>query len=356
MAGFCVEGTYYLDKKNSPVGLLRCYTLNIRLIEALYLFESCGSSHVIIQKATDQAPLERCLWRDYPTNLNEAELNDPLTVVSNFFKAYTLQQYRAQLYEWLEHGLSSKAAREFITTNDLVSVYENLQKIYSASWVIYQRLAEKPYLKNIFHPNHDMGNTKTNKPVNLYKLNTDILNSEQEKVSSLISIIKHKVPTVQCVIYLGAAPEYTDKLFLLVLTSRDETETAQALNCMIEDSCKPIASVTVLCHYTTALAIALENHSRFFHQAMHCPVVYLSGDFILPVTKPIERIAANESASFKWKHWLQQGKDFLTGAEFFLRQESANAAFVFITSMCGVCFDSLYTGRKRIRYDSPQPI
>jgi HEPN domain-containing protein len=331
---FVLKEAYYLDEKNSPVGLLRCYTLNIRLIEALYLFESCKSNHVLIQKATDPAPLERCLWRDYPTNLNEDELNDPLMVISNFFRDYTLQQYREQLYEWLEHGLSSKAAHEFITTADLVSVYENLQKLYSAAWVIYQRLAEKPYVKNIFHPNHDVANT--NEPFNLYKLNTVIPHSEQEKISSLIGIIKHKVPTVQCVIYLGAAPENTDKLFLLVLTSRDETETAQSLNCLIEDSCKPIASATVLCHYTTALLTALENNSRFFHQAMHCPAVYLSGDFILPVAKPLDRIAANESATFKWNHWLKQGKDFLAGAEFYLRQESANAA-LFSLHQCAEC-------------------
>jgi len=333
---FVLKETYYLDEKNSPVGLLRCYTLNIRLIEALYLFESCDSNHLLVQKATDPAPLERCLWRDYPTNLTEAELDDPFTVISKFFKAFTLQQYRVQLYDWLEHGLSSKAAHEFITTADLVGVYENLQKMYSAAWVIYQRSAEKPYVKNIFHPNHDMGNTKANKPVNFYKLNTNIANSEQEKFSSLISIIKHKVPTVQCIVYLGAATEFTDRMFLLVLTSRDETETAQSLNCLIEDSCKPVAKVTALCHYTTALTTALENNSRFFHQATHCPVVYLSGDFILPFAKPIERIAANESASFKWNYWLQQGKDFLKGADFYLRQENANAS-LFSLHQCAEC-------------------
>jgi HEPN domain-containing protein len=333
---FVLKETYYLDEKNSPAGLLRCYMLNIRLIEALYLFEICDSNHLLVQKATDPAPLERCLRRDYPTNLTEDEFNEPLKVISNFFKYYTLQQYREQLYEWLEHGLSSKAAHEFITTADLVGVYENLQKLYSAAWVIYQRLAEKPYLKKIFHPNHDMGNIKTNKLRNFYKLNTDIPNSEQEKTSSLIGIIKHKVPTVQCVIYLGAAPENTDKLFLLVLTSRDETETAQSLNCLIEDRCKPIATVTAMCHYTTALLTALENNSRFFHQAMNCPVIYLSGNFILPVPKPLDRIAANESANFKWNHWLQQGKDFLSGADFYLRQESANTA-LFSLHQCAEC-------------------
>lgn len=333
---FVLKETYYLDEKNSPVGLLRCYMLNIRLIEALYLFETCDSNHLLIQKATDPAPLERCLWRDYPTNLTEDELNEPLKVISNFFKDYTLQQYREQLYEWLEHGLSSKAAHEFITTSDLIGVYENLQKIYSAAWVIYQRLAEKPYVKNIFLPGIKADVSDSNKPINLYKLNTVIANYEREKFSRLTSTIKHKVPTVQCVIYLGAEPENTDKLFLLVLTSRDETETAQSLNCLIEDSCKPIATVTAMCHYTTALLTALENNSRFFHQAMNCPVIYLSGDFILPVPKPLDRIAANESASFKWNHWLQQGKAFLAGAEFYLRQESANAA-LFSLHQCAEC-------------------
>lgn len=332
---FVLTETYYLDENNSPVGLLRCYTLNIRLIEALYLFESCDSNHLLIQKATDPAPLERCLWRDYPTNLTESEINDPLMVVSNFFKAYTLQQYREQLYEWLEHGLSSKAAHEFITTADLVSVYENLQRLYSAAWVIFQRLSEKPYLKNIFHPDgHD--NVKISNTLNPYKLRTAIPNCQQEKISKIVSIIKHKVPTTQCVICLGTIPDNGERIFLLVLTSREETATAQSLNCMIEDSCRDIAKVTALVHFTTAMLTALENNSRFFHQAIHCPVVYLSGDFILPVPKPLERIAAKESESFKWEGWLQQGKDFLAGADFYLRQESANAA-LFSLHQCAEC-------------------
>jgi HEPN domain-containing protein len=218
----------------------------------------------------------------------------------------------------------------------LIDVYENLQKLYSAAWVIFQRLSEKPYLKNLFYRDIDADSPNANQPINLYKLNTAISNSEQEKFSRLIGIIKCKVPTVQCVIYLGAAPDFTDKMFLLVLTSRDETETAQSLNCLIEDSCKPVASVTVLCHYTTALLTALQSNSRFFHQAMNCPVVYLSGDFILPVAKPLDRIAANESATFKWNHWLKQGKNFLAGAEFYLRQESANAA-LFSLHQCVEC-------------------
>jgi len=332
---FVLKEAYYLDGKNSPLGLLLFYKLNVRLIEALYLFHSGHSNNLSMQPPCEPAPLEECLWRDYPTNLSEAELKNPLLTVSNFFNAYTLQQYREQLDEWLEHGLSSKAAREFITTNDLVNVYENLQKLYSAAWVIFQRLSEKPYLKNLFHPDrHDT--VKTSNTVNLYKLKTAVLSCQQEKISKIVGIIKHKVPTTQCVICLGTIPENAERIFLLVLTSREETATAQLLNCMIEDSCRDIAKVTALVHFTTAMLTALENNSRFFHQAIHCPVIYLSGDLILPTPKPLERIAAKESESFKWESWLRQGKDFLAGAEFYLRQESANAA-LFSLHQCAEC-------------------
>lgn len=321
---FVLMEAYYLDEKRSPVGLLLFYKLNVRLIEALYLFSGINKD-LPFHSAGEPGPLEEGFWRDYPTNLGEAELNDPNIVISNFFKAYTIQQYREHLYEWLEHALSSKAVREFITTNDLVKVYENLQKLYSAAWMIYQRLAEKPYLKNIFHPEREE-NTETGSNVSLYQLNVAIPNSEQEKISKAISIIKHKVPTTQAVICLGTIPDNAERIFLLVLTSREETQTAQSLNCLIEDSCRKIAKVTALVHFTTAMLTALANNSRFFHQAIHCPVIYLSGDLIMPTPKPLERIAAKESESFKWESWLQQGKDFLAGADFYLRQESANAA------------------------------
>lgn len=321
---FVLTEAYYLDEKQSPVGLLLFYKLNVRLIEALYLFSGINKEPPV-HSAGEPGPLEEGLWRDYPTNLSESELNDPNIVISNFFKAYTLQQYREHLYEWLEHGLSSKAAREFIATNDLVNVYENLQKLYSAAWVINQRLAEKPYLKNLFNPDRH-GNQEKRDSVNLYQLNTAIPNSEQEKISKIVSIIKHKVPTTQAVICLGTIPDNAERIFLLVLTSREETQTAQSLNCLIEDSCRDFAKVTALVHFTTAMLTALGNNSRFFHQAIHCPIIYLSGDMVMPTPKPLERIAAKESESFKWESWLQQGKDFLAGADFYLRQETANAA------------------------------
>jgi hypothetical protein len=80
-----------MDEKNSPVGLLHFYNLNIRLIESLYLFHSGTSNNLPIQSLSEPAPLETCLWRDYPTNLTDAELSNPLKISKSFFEAYSVQ-------------------------------------------------------------------------------------------------------------------------------------------------------------------------------------------------------------------------------------------------------------------------
>ncbi|RCH53602.1 hypothetical protein DJ568_16770 [Mucilaginibacter hurinus] len=323
---YVLKGDYYKDEKNSPAGLLHFHKLNICLIEAMCLIEVQETTLGSIRLSkSEQITLEQVTWRDYPNNLTQAELLNPLLVVDIFFQEYSLPQYREQLYQWLSYGLSAKAAREFVDTIDLVKVYENLQKLYSAAWLIHQRTTATPYLK-VSRPMTNNANINEGGIISLYQLNTLVPPTEQAKISKIVGIIKHKVPTTQCVIYLGTIPDNTERIFLLVLTSREETATAQSLNCLIEDSCRDIGKVTALVHYTTAMLTALANNSRFFHHAIHCPVIYLSGDLILPTPKPLERIAAKESESFKWESWLSQGKDFLAGAEFYLRQDAANAA------------------------------
>ncbi len=93
---FVLKEAYYLDEKRSPVSLLLFYKLNVRLIEALYLFSGVNKE-LPVHLTGEPDLLESVLWKDYPTNLSEAELNEPLIVINNFFKAFTLQQYREHL-------------------------------------------------------------------------------------------------------------------------------------------------------------------------------------------------------------------------------------------------------------------
>jgi len=145
-----IADRYYVDRKGSPSGLLFTHKLNVKLVEAMYLLLQVNWSKIMMITAIHHSGLlseEKNTWPYFPDMLNEEELLNPFLVIKAFFNDYTLPQYRDFLYEWLEHGLSSNAAAEFIETADLIKVYENLQKLYAAAWLIHQRTSNHPYLK-----------------------------------------------------------------------------------------------------------------------------------------------------------------------------------------------------------------
>jgi len=148
---YILEDGFYSDHKGSPAGILFTYQLHIKLVEAIYLLARPERSKVMMLislNSREQLQIEKDNWSYFPNNLSEQELLNPFLILKEFFKVFNLPQYRIIFYEWLEHSLSSKAANEFIGTLDFIRVYESLQKLYSAAWLIYQRTTEKPYFKD----------------------------------------------------------------------------------------------------------------------------------------------------------------------------------------------------------------
>ena len=329
-----LEDKYFVDSNNSPYGLLYFHKLNICLIEAVHLLKETGGFPQIIQQI-ENLKAEQENWRDYPSNLKEAELVDPMIIIKAFFEKYNLPEYRAHLYEWLEFGLSSKAANEFIETADLIRVHENLQRLYSAAWLIHQRLSDKPFLKagQIDTLESEGGKEQiaklSDKPhtdiVRVYRLNSDVLAVDETILTKLIAVIKHKVSSVQAVIYLGVNLNQPNNIYLLILTANDEQRQAQSLSSTIEESCIGIGNIVSLVHHASALKSGLDHGNPFFNQALTCQVVYLSGNLILPMAKPLNQFKADFNTE-SWERWQKQGNDFLLGAEYYIRVKAYGAA------------------------------
>ncbi|RYE59201.1 MAG: HEPN domain-containing protein [Sphingobacteriales bacterium] len=326
-----LKDDFYRGRKNSPAELLYFHKFNICLIEAIHIMKVHAPS---VKMKSDDLAQERRSWRDYPVHLTDAELSDPHLVINEFFDAFDLPAYRRHLYSWLEYGLSAKGANEFLEADSIVQVYENLQKIYSAAWLIHQRNSTSPYLR--CSPYTLPKRNLVDEAVEVYKLNCVIPTVYKDLISDIIAVIKRKVPSVQGVIYLGVSPTHADRIYLLVLTSGDEQAKAQSLSCTIEDSCKELTQVTALVHHASELFTAWENDNRFFNEALHCPVIYLSGELLLPIPKLLNRKAGNEAATVKWLHWYNQGRGFLNGGEFYLQQGDRNAA-LFSLHQCAEC-------------------
>lgn len=234
-----IADDYFKGDTGSPGALLYFYKLNVYLLEASSLLKD-AEINISGQLFPNQLLKEKENWRDFPTTLDEKLLLKPELYLAAFFKDFTLQQYREILYEWLEYGLSAITAQEFIDAAVLIKVYENLQVLYNIAWVVHQRTSGEPYLKN--EPESNIVQSIEKSPGVIYKLNHAINPKKQALLSEVVSIIKHKVPSTEAIIYLGINPAATGRHFLLVLTANEEKETAQSLRSCIEESC---AKVTV---------------------------------------------------------------------------------------------------------------
>ena len=270
--------------------------------------------------------------------MKEAELMNPLAVIENFFNAFNLQEYREQLEEWLENGLSNQSADKWMESSKIIAVYENLQKLYGAAWLIYQRLSDEPYLKQdkpITDVPNIQGSSQLPAPI-LYKLNTVITADQHEQITQIVTIIKERAPSVQAVIYLGLPPIDQAAMYLLVLTDNNEQGLAQEISNHLEESCKKVANVFILVHHAASLITATDEKNLFLKKAAGCPVIYLSGGLILPKQKETDHQLVTETSLRKWQRWQSQALEFLKGAEYYLTIGAHNAA-LFSLSQTAEC-------------------
>lgn len=188
--------------------------------------------------------------------------------------------------------------------------------------------------KERYKADHDFDTSALDR-ITVHKLNTSIPENRSEIISKLITVIKCKVPTVQSVIFLGISPGNDPIVFLLILTANDELRQAQSLGSTIEESCIGVAQVTALVHHASAMFTGVGNNNLFFNSALNCPVVYLSGDMLMPIPKPFALFKRDEG-TLNWERWRGQAHDFLSGADYYLKNKAYGAA-LFSLHQCTEC-------------------
>jgi HEPN domain-containing protein len=309
---------YYVDLKGSPSGLLWRHELNVRLIEGAALLlnsSSLAEKSNVIDLNSEENKQEGGIIK---SKLNESEISNPMIVINAFFQGRSVSWYREELQEWLRYGLSTDAAKEFVCSPDLVIVFENLQKLYAATWLMLTaneeqtaetEQAEKPPVFN----------------VRLYNLDNEPLPIHQEILPNLVSIIKNKLPTTYAIYYLGYKPGNHTSAFLLVLTADQEQGEALSLGTMLEESCRP-SNVVVLIHYASAVVNAIKKGDHFFNRALSCPALYISGSMLLPDSAVIKPNTPIDLGEANWERWRKQAKEFLMGAEYYLSVGAYSAA------------------------------
>ena len=137
------------SKKCSPDYLVYNYELTIKLIEAAWLLKryKLGRLDFDDKQESDIAKwyikTERKKLRDYPENLSIREIVKPSSVLKKMFRIYKLGGYKKILNTWLHNALSSSFIEESLSKSEVITVYEQLVKLFEATWLINQRIETK---------------------------------------------------------------------------------------------------------------------------------------------------------------------------------------------------------------------
>jgi HEPN domain-containing protein len=320
---YVIEEGYYKDHTKSPASLLYTYRLNVQLVEAVYLLSKTKRAIKLAQSVNinfdEQLQQEEKEWLHYPVYLSSVELINPYLAISNLFKAYTIEQYRDFLYEWLETGLSAGVADETLNASDIIYFYENMQKLYEAAWIIRQRELE-PTLKSKLEKAEELARIaqKQTAGMSILKLNCTFNNSltyaERLGLGELVKIICDEIPSVQLIVHLGTHND-PDTFYLLIVTDEKEKTSEHEIVNKIEDKCKLLINVCAIVHKSDAFIKAIEGGGRFFTNALRAAkIAYHSTDLMIPETQPIDNQAVRLKAEAHWKRWGRQGKEFLNAA------------------------------------------
>jgi HEPN domain-containing protein len=314
---YVVNDEHYDEKRHGPGTLLFIYDLNLRILEAMYLLliNHKRFSYQQDKVTEEQLEEERELWEYYPKNLSLKEQLEPYKAVKKVFKKISPQEYRDQLHEWSHVALYNNADVESLYAGEVIIVYENLIKLYSAAWLISQREGGRPQLKRSELEN-SLNETST-EPIALRTISPEPTAAEKLALEEIKNLILKRCPQVQMIIHLGTHPKpFT--FYLLILIADDEIAPEHQISNKIEDNCQYLAHVHAIVHKTNSAKEALIKGRRFWSTVMDNGIVlYHSQELTLPAHQEITMGILLARAQFNWERWGKQGNEFLKGAELY---------------------------------------
>ena len=140
---YIIRDDFYRGANGHPNDLLFVHVEAVRIIEAAFLLRdiSVDLINVIFDQnsVNQQIKAEHEAWGYHAKCLSLKEIADPTRVIKKLCRLYTLPDYRAQLHDWLVYGLSTDSCDEFLTAAEIIPIYDILQKLIEAFWLIHMR-------------------------------------------------------------------------------------------------------------------------------------------------------------------------------------------------------------------------
>ncbi|QQL51202.1 HEPN domain-containing protein [Mucilaginibacter ginkgonis] len=321
---YLLSDEVFEDGRSGPANVLFTYEITIKLLEAVFLFSKTKRFRLlkdrIYLKIEDQIEQERREWIHYPGILDFKGLANPYEVILQVLER-PLDDYNDQLHEWLEIALSTSSIDESLSVADFIWVYESIQKLYEASWVIRQREITLTLKKDTITRNNDLkeANGRTENNLVIYQTNCSFnivpTIAELAGLEKLTDKIVSSIENVDLIIHLGTYPR-PEAYYLLILVSENNKTTEHELVNRIEDLCKPMIDVCALVHKFDAFIRAINGENNFFYNALlNRQIAYQSKDFVIPAVKNFVNELTTKTTEETWKRWGMQGKSFFEAAQ-----------------------------------------
>jgi HEPN domain-containing protein len=337
---FVISENHYSHPSDGPGVLVFTCGQNLELLEAMYLLliqyeADWGTAQGV---SAEQLNNEKEQWEFFPNNLSIEELKEPYKVVKVVFNNITPQQYRDYLNDWLYFALINFPNDESIEAGEIISVYENIIKLYSAAWIIYKRNNAETILRD--ERRDECAITKSTVLVN-----ATISNSEKEEVSfisrtltpadklglkEVISLILKNEPKVKAIFHLGTVLNpFTYLLYILI--DEQKFYLNYEINQKIEDLSKSLVPLFVMMDSANVMQDADgESLSFFNYVSKKGSVIYRSNDINIPDStyELAENTNSDSNEIYQW--WKNQSESFYKIAKYPLEDHNCNMALYFL--------------------------
>ncbi|OOQ60377.1 HEPN domain-containing protein [Mucilaginibacter pedocola] len=216
---------------------------------------------------------------------------------------------------------------------DVISVYDNIRRLYAAAWMICQRNRSTPFLKDVktvqpvpvavpAAPEKPAANTVEIVPV---KSETKTW-AEGLGLQEVSRFIVKAMPTVKLIVHIHTHREPFTYYLLLLVSSGEALQEHEIAN-KIEDKLKPMASVFIFAHKLSGLKKALQSERRFFIDALTTKtIVYQAEDFEMPELPTLSAEQIKAKAQLDFNKFNVQAQDFLRGARYYKELKNYNLA------------------------------
>lgn len=345
---YAVKSEHYINERSGPSALLFTWEEHVRFIEAMYLvLHQYRNSWSFRPASREQLAVEKETWDYFPTNLDEGDQANPYLIIERFFKNASLAIYRDHLFEWLSMALTTIRHRDpDLDAEDLINVYENMLELYDAGWIIRQRYAKEPQLKEGSAPSLTIVKTISGEE-NGNNASEGILNvSEQTSPRSyfLRPLYPHPTPaeklalqkikevildyykTVQLIAFLGS---YNNPFtfFLLVLVSDGDKEDEGSISINIEHKLQHLTNIHVIAHKKGSVIEAIKSGNRFWNNTIaNAYIIHGNPKTDMPVTQEVFGLHLAEAARKQWSVWGKHGLELIHGAEFYMERDNLRLA------------------------------